>query len=97
MLNRSNLKKQKYQLVMSLIFSLALSLFSINISANDSARGQASTQVSLDQALDLVKRQTGGKIMKAFVKESYYRIKVLTPDGRVKHINIDRASGAIIR
>jgi hypothetical protein len=43
---------------------------------------------SLDQAVRDVKRQTGGRILSAETQGNEHRIKVLTPDNRVRIVRV---------
>jgi uncharacterized membrane protein YkoI len=60
-------------------------------------RGPSSSGISLDEAVARVRRQTQGKILSAETAsengKKVYRIKVLTPDGRVKRLQIDAGTG----
>ncbi len=57
----------------------------------------ARDRVSLDQAVAMVRRQTGGRIIKASTRRSngraVHHIRVLTRDGKVFTVRIDAASG----
>lgn len=52
-------------------------------------------RMSLDQAVDQVRRSTGARVLSAETDRrsgrSVHRIKVLTPDGQVRYIQIDAA------
>jgi uncharacterized membrane protein YkoI len=54
-------------------------------------------QLSLSDAADLVQRRTGGRVLSAqAVREQgreLYRIKVLTPQGEVRVVLVDPATG----
>jgi uncharacterized membrane protein YkoI len=54
-------------------------------------------QLSLSDAADLVQRSTGGRVLSAqAVREQgreMYRIKVLTPQGEVRIVLVDPATG----
>ena len=60
----------------------------------------ASDGVSLDEAAARVRRQTGGRIIKASSRTSNGRtvhyIRVLTADGRVFTVRVDAASGRVL-
>lgn len=64
------------------------------------AAPQARDAVSLDQAVAMVRRQTGGRIIKANSTSSNGRtihmIRVLTQDGKVFTVRVDAASGRIL-
>lgn len=53
--------------------------------------------ISLDEAVARVRRQTGGRIIKATARsnngQTVYHIRVLTADGRVFTVRVDAASG----
>ena len=52
---------------------------------------------SLDEAVALVKRTTGGRILRADTlrrnDRTIHRIRIITPDGRVRTINVDSLTG----
>jgi hypothetical protein len=54
---------------------------------------QARPGISLDQAIQRIRRETGGRILAADTVRNgggvTYRIKVLLPDGRVKIFHVD--------
>ena len=50
--------------------------------------GSAKRGKSLDQAVKDVRRQTGGRILSAETQGSEHRIKVLTPDNRVRIVRV---------
>ena len=53
--------------------------------------------LSLDEAVARVRRDTGGRVLSAQAREdrgrTIYRIKVLLPNGAVRIISVDAASG----
>lgn len=49
--------------------------------------------ISLDEAVTRVRRDTGGRVLSAEVRDNHYRIKVLLPNGAVRVINVDSRSG----
>jgi len=55
----------------------------------------ANNAVSLAQAVEKVRRKTGGRILSATKKNngSTYVIKVLMPDGQVRTFRVDAATG----
>ena len=55
----------------------------------------AQRAVSMSEAIDLVRRSTGGRILDAQDAGNYYRIKVLTRDGEVQIIRVDARTGSI--
>ena len=66
----------------------------VHPSRSDNGRGEG---ISLDEAVSRARRQTDGKILSAeTVRKNgrrVHRIKVLTPDGRVRRVQIDAGSG----
>lgn len=60
-------------------------------------RALAEDRVSLDQAVAMVRRQTGGRVIKASTRRSngraVHHIRVLTRDGKVFTVRVDAASG----
>lgn len=61
------------------------------------ASRRAGGEVSLEEAVEQVRRETGGRILSAETVQAngrrVHRIKVLTPDRRVRVINVDAATG----
>lgn len=78
----------------------ALTTGSVNAPDADFDRALARDRVSLDQAAAMVRRQTGGRIIKASSRSSNGRtvhfIRVLTPDGKVFTVRVDAASGRVL-
>ncbi len=60
----------------------------------------ASNGISLDEAVARVRRQTGGRIIKATSRtgngRTIYHVRVLTKDGRVFTVRVDASSGRIL-
>jgi uncharacterized membrane protein YkoI len=60
---------------------------------------EAKRRPSLSDAIELVKKQTGGRVLAAQSERvegrELYRIKVLTPDGEVRVVYVDATTGAI--
>lgn len=54
-------------------------------------------QLSLDQAVARVRAETGGKVVSARTIQKggrrLHQIRILTPNGRVKNINVDAQQG----
>lgn len=54
-------------------------------------------EISLEEAVEQVRAETGGRILSAETVKSngrrVHRIKVLTPDRRVRVVNVDAATG----
>ena len=54
-------------------------------------------EVSLEEAVEQVRKETGGRILSAETVKAngrrVHRIKVLTPDRRVRIVNVDADSG----
>jgi uncharacterized membrane protein YkoI len=61
-------------------------------------RGAERDARGLDRAVGQVKRETGGRVLDADVDDHdgdrSYRVKVLTPNGRVRVITVDDENGA---
>ena len=59
-----------------------------------------SQQISKQQAIALVKDNFGGKILKIDLvenpKASFYKVKLLTNEGRVKQLRVDSRTGSIL-
>lgn len=60
---------------------------------------QVHAQVSVDQAVAKVQREVGGRVLSADSENRdgriRYRVKLLLPDGRVKIVYVDAASGQV--
>ena len=70
------------RIILSLIFAIALSL---GLTSNTVA------QTSKSDAAAIAKAQTGGKVLQVkHNKSGYYRVKVLMPNGQVRHIIISK-------
>lgn len=52
-------------------------------------------RISIEQAIAIVQRQTGGKVLDARAQGEQYRIKVLTRGGEVRVVYVDAATGAM--
>ena len=66
-----------------------------NTAAYQSLIKVADRAVSMGQAIDSVRRTTGGRVLDAQDAGSHYRIKVLTRDGEVRVMNVDASTGRI--
>lgn len=55
----------------------------------------AQRAVSMSEAIDVVQRSTGGRVLDAQDAGSYYRIKVLTRDGEIQIMRVDARTGSI--
>ena len=55
----------------------------------------AQRAVSMSEAIDIVRRSTGARVLDARDAGNYYRIKVLTRDGEVQIIRVDARTGSI--
>ena len=57
------------------------------------------TKVSEDAAVAMVREQTDGKVVRVDRKleggASVYRIRVLSPDGRLREFRVDAATGSL--
>ena len=63
--------------------------------ARDFAPHQLAQQrISIEQAIAIVQRETGGKVLDARAQGQQYRIKVLTRGGEVRVVYVDAATGA---
>ena len=55
--------------------------------------------ISEDEAVAMVREQTDGKVVRVDRKlegdSAYYRVRVLSPDGRLREFRVDAATGAI--
>lgn len=58
-------------------------------------RAVAERRVSLAQAVEMVQRATGGKVLDARDLGGQYRIKVLTRSGEVRVVFVDAQTGAM--
>ena len=57
-------------------------------------RQLAQQRISIEQAIAIVQRETGGKVLDARAQGQRYRIKVLTRGGEVRVVYVDAATGA---
>ena len=55
----------------------------------------ADRAVSISEAIDRVRKSTGGRVLDAQDAGSHYRIKVLTRDGEVRVMRVDARTGSI--
>ena len=55
----------------------------------------ADRAVSMGEAIDRVRKSTGGRVLDAQDAGSHYRIKVLTRDGEVRVVRVDARTGRI--
>jgi len=57
----------------------------------------ADTEMSLDDAVEMVQRETGGRVLSADRVErdgrTWYRIRVLVAEGKVRVYRVDPATG----
>jgi len=58
-----------------------------------SAHRVAQQRVTLQQAIDIVQRATGGRVLDAKEGNGQYRIKVLTRNGEVRVVYVDAQTG----
>lgn len=54
---------------------------------------QSRDGISLDDAVERVRRDTGGRVLSAEPRDGRYRVKVLLPNGAVRVIDVDARSG----
>jgi uncharacterized membrane protein YkoI len=52
-------------------------------------------RVSIEQAIAIVQRETGGRVLDARAQGQQYRIKVLTRSGEVRIVYVDAATGSM--
>jgi uncharacterized membrane protein YkoI len=52
-------------------------------------------RISIEQAIAIVQRETGGRVLDARAQGQQYRIKVLTRGGEVRIVYVDAATGAM--
>jgi hypothetical protein len=55
----------------------------------------AQQRISIEQAIAIVQRETGGRVLDARAQGQRYRIKVLTRGGEVRIFYVDAATGAM--
>ncbi|BAO44155.1 peptidase [Thiolapillus brandeum] len=53
--------------------------------------------ISLDEAVSRVRAETSGRVLSVQELDSEYRVCLLTPDGVVRRLRIDPATGEILR
>lgn len=58
-------------------------------------RQLAEQRISMEQAIAIVQRQTGGKVLDARAQGQQYRIKILTRGGEVRIVYVDAATGTL--
>lgn len=51
-------------------------------------------RISIEQAIAIVQRDTGGRVLDARAQGQQYRIKVITRSGEVRIVYVDAATGA---
>lgn len=56
-------------------------------------RSTAERRVSLEQAIAIVQRETGGRVLDARDQGERYRVKILTRRGEVRVVYVDAATG----
>jgi uncharacterized membrane protein YkoI len=60
---------------------------------------QAEERVGLEEAIQRVRQQSGGKVLRAETKRgkgrTVHRVRVLSDDGRVRTYEVDAATGRI--
>lgn len=81
--------------IMASILLSVLILFTHSLAAEP-----ASQQITKQQAISVVKDNYGGKVLKIDLvespKASFYKVKLLTNQGRVKQVRIDSRTGKIL-
>jgi uncharacterized membrane protein YkoI len=58
-------------------------------------RQLAQQRISIQQAIAIVQRETGGRVLDARDQGQQYRIKILTRGGEVRIVYVDAATGAM--
>jgi len=66
-----------------------------NTGTSDRLIKVADRAVSMGDAIDRVRKSTGGRVLGAQDAGGHYRIKVLTPDGEVRVMRVDARTGSI--
>lgn len=93
---------RRMKLMVSLLAALLLAATLAPAEARREARSERHETrrqdgLSLDEAVARVRRDTGGRVLSAQAREdrghTTYRIKVLLPNGAVRVISVDAASG----
>ncbi len=56
-------------------------------------RGMAERRISLEQAITIVQRETGGRVLDARDQGERYRVKILTRRGEVRVVYVDAETG----
>jgi uncharacterized membrane protein YkoI len=56
-------------------------------------RSMAERRISLEQAIAIVQRETGGRVLDARDQGERYRVKILTRRGEVQVVYVDAATG----
>ncbi|MEZ5566541.1 MAG: PepSY domain-containing protein [Gammaproteobacteria bacterium] len=83
------------QLVMLMVLA-GSPVFMANLYAADTVVPDG---ISQDEAVTLVRQHTKGKVIRVDRKADgvtvFYRVRVLTPDGRLREYQVDAVSGAI--
>lgn len=89
---RTNINVKK--MMVSILFTLCI------VFTNGLAAAPSSPIISEQQAIAVVKENFGGKVLKAKLIEqpnaSFYKVKLLTKQGRVKQIRVDSSTGKIL-
>ena len=75
------------------IASIFLALSAVFAGQQATATEQIS--ISREQAIEIVKNQYPGKALKVSQKGSFYIVKLLTRDGKVKHVRVDSITGEL--
>jgi uncharacterized membrane protein YkoI len=53
--------------------------------------------ISLEEAVKRVREETPGRVLSVQELDSEYRVRLLTPDGVVRRLRIDPATGDVLR
>ena len=81
-----------------LVTTILLTLFLFL--AHDLVAAPKERVISQQQAIAVVKENVGGKVLKVKLKQtprgSFYKVKLLTKNGRVKQVRVDSSTGEIL-
>lgn len=84
---------------LALLAALSFAALSLQVSAARAQDSLVREAVSEDVAVALVREQIDGKVVRVDRKTEggvvFYRVRVLTPDGRLRDYRVDAATGAV--
>lgn len=84
--------------ILTLAVCLLLPLAATTVSANDGRAASASSNLKVNstaQAVQLVKRQYQGKVLRAQANNLGYKVKMISKEGRVFYLFVDSQTGSI--